>query len=98
MVYYSLAGHSPESLAVEAPTLLLWRTILRYKASGTQDFNFGGVPFAAADPADAEHGLYFFKEGFGGARVLCTTGTKGLRPAQQEVIARLKAIRAHAKR
>jgi hypothetical protein len=98
MAYYSLAGHSPESFAVHAPTLLLWRTILRYKTSGVKWFNFGGVSFSAADPKDLEYGLYCFKKGFGGAPELCTTGTKVLRPVQQEVIARLQAIRAHAKR
>jgi lipid II:glycine glycyltransferase (peptidoglycan interpeptide bridge formation enzyme) len=98
MAYYSLAGHSQDSFDVHAPTLLLWRTILRYQASGAKWFNFGGVSFSAADPAHLEHGLYCFKKGFGGAPELCTTGTKVLRPAQQEVIARLQAIRAHAKR
>ena len=85
LVYYTLAGHAPEAFECQAPTLLLWQTILHFKAAGAHTFNFGGVPFSSSLPEDPEHGLYSYKEQFGGTVELCTTGSKILKPMQYKL-------------
>ena len=81
LVYHTLSGHGEEALRTQAPTLLLWETIKRYKAEGAERFNFGGCPVSAADEANPSHGVYVYKMGFGGRRYECTSGHKVLRKA-----------------
>jgi CelD/BcsL family acetyltransferase involved in cellulose biosynthesis len=80
MAYYTLAGHAPEAFECQAPTLLLWNTIQRFKAAGARCFNFGGTPYESRNPDHPEHGLYSYKEQFGGSVEVCTTGSKILMP------------------
>ncbi len=92
MAYYTLAGHSPEAFECQAPTLLLWHTIQRYKAAGARCFNFGGTPYESRNPDHPEHGLYSYKEQFGGSIEVCTTGTKVLKPMRHRLHQRAKSL------
>ncbi len=92
MAYYTLAGHSPEAFECQAPTLLLWQTILRYRAAGARCFNFGGTPYEASNPSHPEHGLYSYKEQFGGSAEVCTTGSKVLKPMRYRLHQRAKEL------
>jgi CelD/BcsL family acetyltransferase involved in cellulose biosynthesis len=92
MAYHTLAGHSPEAFESQAPTLLLWHTILRYKAAGARCFNFGGTPYESRNPDHPEHGLYSYKEQFGGSVEVCTTGTKILKPMRYRLHQRAKEV------
>lgn len=92
MAYYTLAGHSPEAFQSQAPTLLLWRTIQRYKAAGARCFNFGGTPYESRNPGHPEHGLYSYKEQFGGSAEVCTTGSKILKPVRYSLHQRAKEV------
>lgn len=81
-VYHVLSGHSDRALDVQAPTCLLWETILRTRAEGATRFNLGGVSADAVEPSAAEHGVMRYKDGFGGERLHCLGGTRTLRPAK----------------
>jgi hypothetical protein len=80
LVYHMLSGHSRKGLEVQAPTLLLWETIRRYKQEGARWFNLSGCKVEAADPGSPEHGVYEYKKAFGGECVECASGRKILRP------------------
>ncbi len=82
LVYHTLSGHSEQALLSQAPTLLLWETIKWYKSAGVQRLNFGGCSVDAQREGHPEHGVYVYKLGFGGQRLLCTSGRKVLRPVR----------------
>jgi hypothetical protein len=92
LVYYTLSGHSEAALRSQAPTFLLWETIKRYKAEGALRFNFGGCSAAATEQWHPEHGVYVYKQGFGGRRLECTTGRKILRKVAYRAIHGLKRL------
>jgi len=92
LVYHTLSGHGEEALRTQAPTLLLWETIKRYKAEGAERFNFGGCPASATSEASPSHGVYVYKMGFGGRRFECTTGHKVLRKAAYGAIRGLRRL------
>jgi CelD/BcsL family acetyltransferase involved in cellulose biosynthesis len=92
LVYHTLSGHDEEALRTQAPTLLLWETIKRYKAEGAERFNFGGCPASAADEASPSHGIYVYKMGFGGRRLECLTGHRILRKVAYGTLRRLKRL------
>ena len=92
LVYHTLSGHSEEALRSQAPTLLLWETIKWYKRAGAQRLNFGGCSHAAEQQGHSEHGVYVYKMGFGGQRLLCTSGRKVLRPVRYALSQGLRKI------
>jgi hypothetical protein len=92
LVYHTLSGHGEAALRTQAPTLLLWETIKRYKAEGARRFNFGGCPVSAADEEDPSHGVYVYKMGFGGVRRECATGRKVLRQAAEQAVRGLRRL------
>ena len=79
-VYHTLSGHSEAALRSQAPTFLLWETIKRYKVEGALRFNFGGCSAAATEEGHPEHGVYIYKQGFGGERIECVTLQRVLFP------------------
>ena len=72
--YYMMGGTSPEGLASNAASLVMWRAIELLQRDKLQVLNLGGVSARAADPESVEHGLYRFKDGWGGERVSCISG------------------------
>jgi CelD/BcsL family acetyltransferase involved in cellulose biosynthesis len=85
LVYHTLSGHSREALQSQAPTFLLWETIKRYRMEGAKRFNFGGCSVDAVNEDSAEHGVYVYKEAFGGEIIKCTSGLKVLRKMRHQL-------------
>jgi CelD/BcsL family acetyltransferase involved in cellulose biosynthesis len=92
LVYHTLSGHSETALRLQAPTLLLWETIKRYKAEGALRFNFGGCSAAAIEEGHPEHGVYVYKQGFGGDRIDCVIFDKVLFPVRHRAAVLLKKV------
>jgi hypothetical protein len=90
LVYHTLSGHSAEALKSQAPTFLIWDTILRYKQEGARRFNFGGCKISAVNEGDPEHGVYVYKKAFGAECIECASGHKILKKTTQAVLRRLK--------
>ena len=78
--YYALPGHSPKALELQAPTLLLWESIVRFRADGIRWFNLGGCSASARQPDSPEHGVFNYKRAFGGATLECASGHIVLQP------------------
>ena len=92
LVYHTLSGHSGKALQTQAPTLLLWETLKRYRAEGAVAFNFGGCSIDAVKEGSPEHGVYAYKKAFGGQCVERTSGVKILRPTAHKAVAFLKSL------
>ena len=92
LVYHALSGHSETALRTQAPTLLLWETMKRYKAEGARRFNFGGCSVAAAEEGHPEHGVYAYKKDFGGERLDCSSFSKVLAPVRHGMGKLLKRV------
>jgi hypothetical protein len=92
-VYHLLSGHSGRALETQAPTLLLWETIRRYRGEGMLKLNFGGATADALRPECPEHGVYLYKLAFGGERLECYSGRKVLRARTAAAADFLKSLR-----
>lgn len=92
LVYHTLSGHSDDALQTQAPTLLLWETIRRYRDEGATRFNFGGCSSEAVREGHPEHGVYRYKKAFGGRCLSCTSGRKVLRPAAHRAVRTVKSL------
>jgi hypothetical protein len=101
LVYYHLAGHSEAGLRTQAPTLLLWEAMRRYRREGARIFNFGGCAADAADERSPEHGLYVYKHSLASQCVECTSGSIILRRRVHRVVSGLRraagAVLGHAR-
>jgi hypothetical protein len=74
-VYYASAATSPDCDAQSGVGHLgVWKGIQKAKERGAHYFDFG---YFIADPADSKgKHIEFFKEGFGGSKVIVFRGTK----------------------
>jgi hypothetical protein len=90
LAYHTLSGHDDEALETQAPTLVLWEMLRRFRNEGIRRLNFGGCGIEALDPASPEHGVYTYKAAFGADRLECANGEKILRPIVGRVVALLK--------
>jgi hypothetical protein len=79
--YYVMGGSTEEGYRCGAATWLHWRTMRLLRDHGCTEYNLGGTPAAAADPAYPSHGLYRFKSGFGADARPCRGARWELRPA-----------------
>jgi lipid II:glycine glycyltransferase (peptidoglycan interpeptide bridge formation enzyme) len=89
-VYYALSGHSRKALHVQAPSLMLWESIKRYRAEGARAFNLGGCLATAVEESSSEHGVYMYKKAFGTKAVECASGRKVLRATTYRLVKLLK--------
>lgn len=85
LAYYTLAGHDAKGLEARAPTLVVWEMIVRLRSEGTLKLNLGGCGIGALEESSPEHGVYTYKEAFGGARLECASGEKLLRATVHRV-------------
>jgi hypothetical protein len=85
LAYYTQAGHDAKGLEARAPTLVVWEMILRLRSEGTLKLNLGGCGIGASEESSPEHGVYTYKQAFGGARLECASGEKLLRPTVHRV-------------
>jgi len=92
LVYHTLSGHSRAALEAQAPTLLLWESIKRYKAEGMTRFNLGGCSIGAVEEGSPEHGVYVYKKAFGGLCRHLASGFKVLRPCAHMFVRFARAV------
>jgi hypothetical protein len=72
--YYLMGGTDSRGLAVNAASLVMWEAVRALRAEGLAELNLGGVPQHAEASSALEHGLYRFKDGWGGERRDCLGG------------------------
>jgi hypothetical protein len=94
LVYYTLSGHDARGLESQAPTLLLWETMKRYRGEGARRFNLGGCSASAQRPDSPEHGVYNYKKDFGSVVSTCVSGRQILRPVVHRLLSRLRGSQA----
>jgi hypothetical protein len=92
LVYYTLSGHSQKALETQAPTLLVWESIKRYRNEGAKRFNLSGVKADAADEKSSEHGVYVYKKAFGAECLKCHSGEKIFHKTRYKMISSAKAL------
>ena len=92
LAYHALSGHDDKALATQAPSLVLWESILRFQREGFERLNFGGCGIDALNEDSPEHGVFTYKKAFGGARLDCASGEKVLRPAVRHVTNFLRRV------
>jgi hypothetical protein len=92
LVYHTLSGHGSRALETQAPTLVIWEAVRRYRDEGAERFNFGGCAADAVREDSPEHGVYVYKKAFGAACLECTSGTRILRPLAHRALARVRAL------
>lgn len=92
LVYHHLSGHDHRALETQAPTLLFWQAMNRYREEGARCFNFGGCKLDALNPQSSEHGVYEYKKAFGGTVLRCASGSKALRPTARRVVGILERV------
>jgi hypothetical protein len=79
-LYLLYSGSSAEGFSIHASKGLLWHVLCQEHARGARECNLGGVPPDSSNPDSVDHGLYRFKQGFGGVERVCISGRKTLRP------------------
>ncbi len=75
-VYHTLSGANTKALKTEAPKLLIWDAITKFKACKARSFNLSGCKMDARDPDSSEYGVYNFKKKFGADMAECASGEK----------------------
>jgi hypothetical protein len=91
-VYYTIAAHNQEAFETQAPSLLLWESIKRYKNEGAKKFSLGGCKASAVNESSPEHGIYDFKRKFGAECIQCATGEKILGRKRNWIFEIVKSI------
>jgi hypothetical protein len=81
LVYHNLSGHDRKAFETQAPTLLLWEMIKKYRKTGAKKFNLSGCKATAANENSPEHGVYTYKEAFGATPIECYNGSKIIKKA-----------------
>lgn len=91
IAYDALLGHDARAFETQAPSLVIWEMLQRFKREGFRRLSLGGCPADASEESSPEHGVYVYKTTFGGTVVHCTSGEKILRPAVQKATGLLRA-------
>ncbi len=92
IAYLALSGHDERGLATQAPSLVLWEMVLRFRDQGFKTLNLGGCGIGALDETSSEHGVYTYKKAFGGRQLECASGELVLRPAIRRVTSLLRDL------
>ena len=94
-LYLLYSGSTPDGFSIHASKGLLWHVVNQEYARGIRECNLGGVPPDSSAPDSVDHGLYRFKQGFGGAERVCISGHKVLRPVAagcRRALARVRSL------
>ena len=83
--YHALSGHNRRALETQAPSLLLYETMLRLAEEGYTRLNLGGCTIDALNESSPEHGVYCYKKAFGGEQLNCESGHRVLRPTIRRI-------------
>lgn len=92
IVYHTISGHDAKALETQAPTLLLWEMILKYRSEGVRKFNLSGCKADAADEDSSEHGIYTYKKAFGADPLKCASGRKVFHKYRERAVSIAKTI------
>jgi hypothetical protein len=92
LAYYAVSGHDARGLETQAPSLMLWETLLRLQREGFTRLNLGGCGVDAIVEGSPEHGVYSYKKAFGGTTLECATGEKVLRPRVRKMAELLRGV------
>lgn len=92
LVYHALGGEEAKAFETQAPTLLIWEMLRRFREQGAQRFSLGGCSADAANAGDPEHGVYRYKQAFGATSIKCTSGTRCLRPVVGRAVSTLRVL------
>jgi lipid II:glycine glycyltransferase (peptidoglycan interpeptide bridge formation enzyme) len=92
LAYYAVSGHDARGLETQAPSLMLWETLLRLQTEGFTRLNLGGCGVDATVEGSPEHGVYSYKKAFGGTTLECATGEKVLRPRVRKMAELLRGV------
>ncbi len=93
-LYLLYSGSTPDGFSIHASKGLLWHVMNQEYDRGVRECNLGGVPPGSSAPDSVDHGLYRFKQGFGGVERVCISGQKVLRPAAARCREALSWIRS----
>lgn len=85
VAYYVMAGHDARALETQAPTLLIWSLIQRFRSEGIRVLSLGGCSADAQHPDHPEHGVYRYKLGFAGVPIESRSGSITVRPVLERV-------------
>lgn len=92
LVYFEQSGHTKKAFETQAPTLLLWECIKRYRYEGATKFNLGGCKASAFRKDSPEHGVYVYKKGLATECLQCATGNKVFYKTTHRIIGAVKSI------
>lgn len=95
--FYISGGTNSTGYRSSAPSFLFWNVMTSLKRLGFQELNFGGVPKGAKSEASLSHGLYRFKDGFGGKLIDCVGGELILNYPTYKTLEVLTSIRKRIK-
>ena len=77
---YLFGASSPQGYQLNSSYKIMWNIVEYLKTNGFRRFSLGEVPARAQDEKDRDHGLYRFKNEFGGLRTELISGTVIIRP------------------
>jgi len=92
LVYHTISGHSRKAFETQAPTLLLWEMILKYRSEGAKKFNLSGCKSDAVEENSSEHGIYNYKRAFGGDPIECASGRRIFHKYQEKAVNAARAV------
>lgn len=95
LVYNHLAAYDRLAYTTQAPSLLLWETIKRYKSEGARVLSLGGVQVSAVQEDSPEHGVYMFKSKFMSTCRTCADGVKTLHGTVSDLIELGRKLRSY---
>jgi GNAT superfamily N-acetyltransferase len=79
------SGSTALGYRLGAQSKLFWDAVEMFKNEGYHELNRGGVPAAAANESDPQHGIYQFKLRLGTTPRLCRSGEKVLSPMRDRL-------------
>lgn len=97
LVYHNLSGHSQRAFQTQAPTLLLWENIKKYRNKGITKFNLSGCKASAVNENSSEHGVYSYKKAFGADLLQCASGKKILHKGRHRIAILAKTLLPRSK-
>lgn len=90
---YLFGASSPQGYQLNASYKIMWTIVEYLKTSGFRTFSLGEVPARAQEKKDRDHGLYRFKNEFGGLRTELISGTVIIRPVIYGFMSAIKRIK-----
>ena len=90
---YLFGASSPQGYQLNASYKVMWTIVEYLKTNGFRMFSLGEVPARAKEKKDHDHGLYRFKDEFGGLRTELISGTVIIRPVMYGCMSGIKRIK-----